>query len=202
MKRSLILIFTMLVFTSVLYAQDVVNADFVSPMNEEMVAVKKGSQWGFMNTEGNMVINFRDDLVASNATDGSYPIFYNGRCLIMQKKDGIPYYGYIDTSGKTVIDPQYLNATNFKDNRAIALHLNKTVLSTNALNKQVVNYGYHEVVINLNGDVVSYLAQESVHITLTPENLRKAPVITAKPISGNLFAVMNAQKKWSVVKVD
>ena len=202
MKRSLFLIFTLLVFTSALYSQSIENVDFVSPMNEEMVAVKKGNQWGFVNAEGKMVINFRDDLVVSQSNNGSYPVFYNGRCLITQKKDGIPYFGYIDTSGKTVIEPEYLNATNFKDGRAIALRLKKTERATNALNKKVVNYGYYEVVINLKGEVVSYLAEESVNITLTPENLRKAPVITAKALSSNLFAVMNAQKKWSVVKVD
>lgn len=202
MKRSVFLIFITLVFTSELYAQNSVNADFVSPMNDEMIAVKKGSQWGFVNAEGEMVINFRDDLVVSKTNDGSFPVFYDGRCLITQKKDGIPYFGYIDTSGKTVIEPQFLNATNFKDNRAIALNLKRTVLSTNALNKQVVNYGYHEVVINLNGDVLTYLAEDPINITLSAENLRTAPVINSKALSSTLFAVMNAQKKWSIVKVD
>ena len=202
MKRSLFLILTLLVFTSALYSQNIDNADFVSPMNEEMVAIKKGNQWGFVNAEGNMVINFRDDLVVSQMTDGSYPVFYNGRCLIIQKKDGISYYGYMDTTGKTVIEPQYLNALNFKDNRAIALLLTRTELGTNALNKTVVNHSYHEVVINANGDVVTYLAEKPVNINLTAENLRKAPVITAKALSDKLFAVMNAEKKWSLVKVD
>lgn len=202
MKRSLFLIFITLIFTAVLSAQNINNADFVSPMNEEMIAVKKGSQWGFVNAEGKMVVNFRDDLVVSKTIDGSFPIFYDGRCLITQKKEGIPYFGYIDTSGKTVIEPEYLNATNFKDKRAIALNVKRTVLSTNALNKEVVNYGYHEVVINLNGDVLTYLAEEPVNITLTVENLRKAPLINSKALSSTLFAVMNAQKKWSVVKVD
>ena len=160
-----------------------------STFAQDLALVQDGKLMGFINKSGDFVIKPQFDKAES----------FSGAYAAAMKDEK---WGYIDTSGKTVIDPQYLNATNFKDNRAIALHLRKTVLSTNALNKQVVNYGYHEVVINLNGDVVSYLVEESVHITLTPENLRKAPVITAKPISGNLFAVMNAQKKWSVVKVD
>lgn len=197
MKRSNFLILISVLFTTVLFSQNITNVDFISPMNEEMAAVKKGNQWGFINSEGNMAINFRDDLVVSKTADGSYPIFHNGRCLIAQKKDGINYYGYIDRTGKTVIEPQYLNATNFNDNVAIVLVLRRNELSKNiALNKAVVNYDYFEVAINLNGEVITYLTQEPVHITLSAEKLRKPPVIYSKVISNTLFAVMNAQKKW------
>ncbi|RXJ49447.1 WG repeat-containing protein [Gelidibacter gilvus] len=203
MKRSHFLSFLMLVFTSVLYSQSMVDADFVSPMNDEMVAVKKGSQWGFVNSEGNFVINFRDDLVITKTADGSFPIFHNGRSLITQRKDGINYYGYIDRSGKTVIEPQYLNATNFKDDAAIVLVLRRNELSQNiALNKPVVNYDYFEVAINPNGEVITYLTQEPVHITLSAESLRKPPAIYSKALSNTMFAVMNAQKKWSILKVE
>ncbi|MCL8006891.1 WG repeat-containing protein [Gelidibacter japonicus] len=203
MKRSYFLIFITVFFTTVLYSQNIDNADFVSPMNDGMVAVKKGNQWGFINSEGNVAINFRNDLVVSTTADGSFPIFQNGRCLITQKKDGIDYYGYIDHTGKTVIEPQYLNATNFKDNVAIVLVLRRNELSQNiALNKPVVNYDYFEVAINLEGEVITYLTQEPVHITLSAEKLRKPPVIYSKALSNTLFAVMNPQKKWSILKVE
>lgn len=203
MKRSNFLILITVFFTTVLYSQNIDNVDFVSSMNDEMAAVQKGDQWGFINSEGNMAINFRDDLVVSQTSDGSYPVFHNGRCLITQKKDGINYYGYIDRTGKTVIEPQYLNATNFMDNVAIVLVLRRNELSKNiALNKAVVNYDYFEVAINSDGEVITYLTQEPVHITLSAEKLRKPPVIYSKVISNTLFAVMNAQKKWSVLKVE
>ena len=202
MKRSIFLIFITLVFTSVLNAQNVENADFISPVHEDMIAVKKGSQWGFMDAEGKMVIDFREDLVVSKTEDGNFPIFHNGRCLMTQKKEGIPYFGYIDTSGKTIIEPLYLNATNFKDERAVVLLLQRTVLAQNALNKQVVNYGYFEVVINLSGDMVKNLFEDPVTITLTADNLKRAPSVNSKVLSKTLVAVMNAQKKWTVVKLD
>lgn len=203
MKRSHFLSFLMIVFTSVLYSQSMVDADYVSPMNDGMVAVKKGSQWGFVNSEGNFVINFRDDLVITKTADGSFPIFHNGRSLITHRKDGINYYGYIDRSGKTVIEPQYLNATNFNDDAAIVLVLRRNELSQNiALNKPVVNYDYFEVAVNPNGDVITYLTQEPVHITLSAESLRKPLAIYSKALSNTLFAVMNAQKKWSILKVE
>ncbi|HUH29033.1 WG repeat-containing protein [Gelidibacter sp.] len=203
MKRTHFLISLMIVFTTVLYSQSMVDADFVSPMNDEMVAVKKGSQWGFVNPEGHLVVNFRDDLVITKTADGSFPIFHNGRSLITQRKNGINYYGYIDRSGKTVIEPQYLNATNFKDDVAIVLVLRRNELSQNiALNKPVVNYDYFEVAINPNGEVITYLTQEPVHITLSAENLRRPPSIYSKALSNTLFAVMNAEKKWSILKVE
>lgn len=203
MKRSQFLIFIAVFFTTVFYAQNSVDADYVSPMNDGMVAVKKGSQWGFVNSEGNLVINFRDDLVISKTPEGNFPVFENDRCLITQKKDGITYYGYIDRTGKTVIEPQYLNATNFKDKVAIVLVLRRNELSKNvALNKPVVNYDYFEVAINPDAEVITYLTQEPVHITLSAESLRKAPDINSKTLSNTLFAVMSAQKKWSILKVE
>lgn len=203
MKRSHILIFITVFFTSILYSQIIDDADFVSPMNDGMVAVKKGSQWGFVNSEGHMAINFRGDLVISKTADGNFPVFHNDRCLITQKKDGITYYGYIDRTGKTVIEPQYLNATDFQDNVAIVLVLRRNETARNvALNKPVVYYDYFEVAINPNAEVITYLTQEPVNITLSPENLRRPPVINSRILSGNLFAVMNAQKKWSILKVE
>lgn len=203
MKRSLFLMFILMVFTSVVYSQDVDNIDFISPMNEGMAAVKKGNQWGFINAEGDLAIDYRDDLVVSNMADNNFPVFQNGRCLITQKKDGISYFGYIDTSGKTVIEPQYLNATPFKDHRAIVLLLRRTELSHNtALNKPVVNYDYFEVVINEDGKILSNLTEDPIVIALSQTNLRRPPVINSKIISESVFATVNAQKKWSIVKVD
>ena len=180
-------------------AKSITDADFISPISENMVAVKKGSQWAFINSEGKKVIDYRDDLVVSKTENGNYPIFKNGRCLITQNKDGIIYFGYIDTLGKTVIQPQYLNALNFQNNHAIVLLLKRTELSNNtALDKAVVPYDHFEVVINSNGNVLTYLTEEPTHITLSPIALKKTPSIYSKFISDGLFTVMNSKKKWSV----
>ena len=199
MKRTIFFIFIMFTVVNLSTAQSVTDADFISPMNENMSAVKKGSQWAFINSEGKKVIDYRDDLVVSKTENGNYPIFENGRCLITQNKDGIMYFGYIDTLGKKVIEPQYLNAINFQNNHAIVLLLKRTVLSKNtALDKPVVSYDYFEVVIDPNGKVLTYLTEEPTHITLSPSTLKKTPSIYSKVISDGLFAVMNSQKKWSV----
>ena len=60
-------------------------------------------------------MSFRDDFVTTKSDDDNYPVFKNGIC-------------YIDNSGETVIEPRFLNATNFINKTAIALELKKRKL--------------------------------------------------------------------------
>lgn len=203
MKRIVYSLFILVSLTSVSFAQNLTNIDFVSFEHEGMIAIKKGDQWGFINSEGDQTINFRNDLVTTPTDHGSYPIFANGRCLIFKKKEGISYFGYIDTTGKTVIEPTYLNAKNFQNGIAIVLFLNRTELTKNAaLNKPIVSYDYFEVVIDLRGNIVTYLNTEPTHITLSSQYLRKPALINSKFISNTLIAVMDNQKKWSIVSIN
>ena len=45
--------------------------DQVSSFNEGLVAIKKGDQWAFMDKQGTIVIDFRDDLVATSQKEGT-----------------------------------------------------------------------------------------------------------------------------------
>jgi hypothetical protein len=198
MKRLLIVIFLIPILG---FSQSIENVDYISAFNNGVAAVKKGGKWGFMDKEGTLVINYRDDLVSTETDNTNYPIFRNERCLVTLKKDGIPYYGYIDKSGEIVVEPQFLNATNFIENAAIVLKLVKENLGTNELMKNVVSYHYFEVIIDKDGEVNQYLSQDPIHITLTKEKMRNKPVITSKLISDNLIAIRNNNKKWTVKKV-
>lgn len=122
MKKAIILFF-LIPFLG--FSQITDKLDYVSPFNEGYSAVKKGNQWAFINQKGNIVIDFRDDLVLTETNKEKYPIFVNERCLISEKKDGISYFGFIDTSGKTVVEPLYLNAANFNEEFAIVIHVYK-----------------------------------------------------------------------------
>ena len=83
-------------------------------------------------------MDFRNDLVPTKTDNASYPIFSNDKCLIVEVKDGVNYYGYIDKSGKTIITPQFLNATNFKYEKAIALKIHKETIGYNDIFKKAV----------------------------------------------------------------
>jgi len=203
MKLANLLTFAFLFMTSLGFAQNIENVDFVSPMHENMIAIKKGNQWAFIDSEGRIIINYRTDLVASNTENGNYPLFKSGRCLITKKKNDISYFGYVDINGNTVIEPQFLNATNFQHDLAIVLLLKRTEISDNiALKKPVATYDYFPIVIDLSGKTVTYLVMEPTHVTLSSDYLRKPPSLDIKFISKTLVAVMNSQKKWSVIKVN
>ena len=200
--KKLISLFALLLIPIFGLTQTIENVDYVSPFHEDFAAIKKNNEWAFINKEGVIVIDFRHDLVATTKETGNYPIFNNDRCLIQQKKDGISYYGFIDTSGKTVIEPQFLNATTFTNNVAIALELVKVDLGkNNLLNKEIVEYKYFQVVIDSSGKILTYLT-EAVPVELSATNLKKAPVITSQFISDKLVAVMTKNKQWNLKKID
>lgn len=198
MKKLLIILLIIPVIT---YAQTTELLDFIAPFSDDVAAVKKGDSWGFINEKGAIVINFRDDLVLTEVDGYKYPVFKNNRCLISESKNGITYFGYIDKTGKTVIAPKFLNASNFNNNKAIVLDISKEKLGTNnLLGKNVVNYRYYEVIIDTNGNIEHYLNPQGAHIVLDKKFLRTTPPeITSKRISDNLYAVITENEKWKIV---
>ena len=203
MKRAVILFLAMLILPITSIAQDIDALDFISPFYDGVAAVKKDNQWAFINNNGDIMVDFRDDLVLTDTDEGRFPIFYNGRCLILHKKEGISYYGYIDITGNTIIEPRFLNATNFSDSKALALEVIKEDAGENvALDKNIVYYKYVEVVINTDGEVENYINPKGVYVALDKDFLRKPPKITSKRISENLIAKKDENGKWTVIKLN
>lgn len=200
-----IAILLVLIFLSPFFGitQSIKEVDFISPFNNGLAAIKKGNEWAFINTKGEQVIDFRSDLVLTKTTNFKYPLFNSDRCLIVEKREGISYFGYIDTFGKTIIEPQFLNATDFNDSMAIALELVKQDLGNNdLLDIPVVSYDYFEVVIDTNGIVKHYLILEPVHIALSKKHLRQPPKITAKVLSSSVYAIYGKDNKWEIKKFE
>ena len=203
MKKIIILFITVILIPFYGVSQSIENLDYVSPFNEGIAAIKKNNQWAFINQKGDIVVNYRDDLVVTKIGEDSYPIFYDGRCLIENKKDGISYFGYIDIKGETVIDAQFLNATNFNNEKAIALELVKENVGKNeALGKKVVYYKYYEVIIDANGKTLNYLTRDGMNVVLDKKFLRNPPKIQSTLISGALFSIKDENGKWSVKKLN
>ena len=201
--KKVIIVLALLVLSPVTsFAQTIENLDYISSFNDGYAAIKKDNQWAFINKEGDIVINYRTDLVTTKSSDGNYPIFKNGRCLIVNEKDGISYFGYIDMSGKAVIPPQFLNALNFNDNVAKVLELKKEIAGKNvALDKNVVYFKYFEVTIDTNGAVKNYLTRKGHNISLDKSFLREPPQFASKQISKNLVAIQDEKGKWIIKKI-
>ncbi len=203
MKRTCILVITVLFIALFGYSQSIENLEYVSPFHDGVSAIKKDGQWAFINKKGGITVPFRNDLFLTKMDDGNYPVFNNDRCLIVIKKEGITYFGYIDKLGKRVIDPQFLNATNFHNNVAIALKLVKKDIGRNEiLGKNVVYYRSHEVTINKNGNIENYLDPKGVNVVLDKKFLKKPPQIKSKIISENLIATLSSNKKWTVKRIN
>lgn len=201
-KREFLLGLFILMF-SLGFAQVLDDIDYISPFNEGLAAIKKNNQWGFINKNGNIVVDFRNDLVTTKTDDGDYPIFKNNRCLIVNKKESIAYFGYINASGKTVILPQFLNASNFNKNTAIVLKLQKKSVGKNTLlGKNVVYHRYYDVLIDLEGNIKEYLTQDGKNVVLDKKQLRKPPKIMSKMISDNLFISKNQNGKLTIKKIE
>lgn len=201
--KKIFFLFSIVIFPIYLQAQTFTNIDYISPFNDGLAAVKKGDQWGFINTEGTLVIDFRKDLVSTNIDRANYPVFIKDRCLISEEKEGISYFGYIDSSGKTVVEPIFLNATNFNMDYAIVLALVKDEVGRNdLLGIDIFKYKYFEVLINNKGEITKYLLPDNaVVITLDKGKLVKPPEITSKLLSNKVFSTQLKNKKLEVRKI-
>ena len=193
---------TLLIIPILGIGQTIENIDFVSPFHDGLSAVKKGNNWAFIDQNGSIIIDFRQDLVKTKTDKGYYPLFSNGKCIIAHKKDDILYYGFIDKKGNISIEPQFLNVLNFQGNKTLALIVHKETIGFNDIfKKDVVNYHYFEVVIDENGNSLDHLTQLALHISPKYSKSKEPPVITSKIISDNLIAVKGDDNKWNLRKI-
>lgn len=199
--KNLIIIFICFQLHFVSFAQIFNDVDEVTPFQEDLTAVKKGNEWGFIDKKGTLVIDFRSDLVLTNSNPNkeitsSYPVFKNGRCLIKKLIDNTYFFGFIDKKGNEIIEPIYLNATNFKNGYAIVILPSKDVIGYNeVLKKDIVSSKIEEFIINPSGEVVKYLENPRKNITS-----KTPPVFYSKFIAPNLIAVKKKDQKWDIYK--
>jgi hypothetical protein len=181
-------------------AQLMKNLDQVGIFNEGLAAIKKGDQWAFMDKKGEVVIDFRDDLVATTDENGILiaPEFHDGRALISSLEDGILFYGYIDTTGEEVILIQYVNATPFNNGFAIVMQYTKEVVGKNkVLGKDVVCYEVEEFVIDLNDKAMTPMLHTR---NCVPDKMKsgKKPELTTQFLGERMVGVKMGDQKWEI----
>ena len=200
MKRSILIVLFLASLPFCTNAQIISKIDKVAPFQEGLAAVKKGNSWGFIDNNGALVINYRKDITVPS--DGN-PAFSNRLCLIQEVRDGITYYGYINTKGEKVIPAEYLVATPFENGYARVIKPYKSDTGgTNILGKNIVNYSYNELVIDPENKTVQHL--------LGPNNLvfeklhsdpNLLPEISSIIIGDNLVAVREKDDTYTVYKL-
>ena len=201
--KKLIILLVCLFFTTENFAQMISNIDQISPFHDNLAAVKKDGKWGFINNDGVLVIDYRDDLVLSNLPDANflYPVFKDGRCLIKKLVDNKYFFGYINRLGETVVNHQFLNATNFFNGYAIIVQFtNDTIGYNKVLKKAVIANKIEEYIINTNGDKEAYLYNIRTYIP-SELTIQLPPSIRSKFIAPNLVAVKKDDHTWSIYKL-
>ncbi len=202
----LIVLFVPFIATS----QALQEIDEIAPFSEGLAAVRKGDSWGFINTEGDLVIDFRDDLVWNGETVGTesgvqsveYPRFKKGRCMIkeMLEEEQIEVYGFIDTKGDVVITPEYLNLTEFDDEYALGILLTKTFRGKNRFQLNIYEYKFSEVFLNTEGEIMLLVTQRDN--ILMDKRRYEIPELRAKYLSRNLMAVKTDKNSWDLRKTN
>ena len=183
--------------------------DEVAPFSEGLAAVRVGDQWGFINEDAKLVIDFRDDLVWSQDADTTilgvlgirYPEFKNGRCMVKAlKEDNIPYYGFIDQSAEIVIPTDYLNITQFDYENAIGIYVRETFQGKNEIKLNIIDYIFTEVVLNTSGEII-WPISEREHI-LTAKRRYETPEFRAKLLAKDLLIFKTKDNKWETKKLN
>lgn len=183
--------------------------DEVAPFHEELAAVRKGNEWGFIDKEGNLVIDFRADLVWNKDADTlhrgivgiRYPRFKEGRCLVKTlKEEEIPYYGFMDKTGKIIIEPEYLNITEFENGNAIGIYCKRTYKGKNNFQLNIYDYTFTEVIVNMAGEII-WPIEERDNILMSKRRYQ-LPELWAKLITPDLLLVKKSNNKLEILKVD
>jgi len=198
--KKIVLLLICFGINSVVFSQILKDVDAIYPFHEDLASAKKDGQWAFINREGEKIIDFRKDLVSTQSTDGtsSYPTFVEGKCLIKKMIDGVYYYGYIDKKGTTVIEPQYLNATNFVDGYALIIKHGESTIGTNVvLGKKMISSKLEEYVIDATGKIIKFLDNSRAY---TEAHMKTSPNFKSKFIAPNLVAVKTNKRKWDIHK--
>ena len=208
--KSFLFVLILLMSPSLLFAQELDAIDEIAPFSEGLAAVRTGEKWGFINTEGTLVIDFREDLVwnedadltANDVTSIAYPKFKNGRCMIQDilEEEGIAVYGFINTKGETVITPEYLNVTEFNENFAMGILLTKTFRGQNRFQLNIYDYKFSEVILDTEGDIMLLITQRQN--ILMDKRRYELPKLTGKYLSKTLMAVRTDKNTWELRKIN
>ncbi|MGI9530630.1 WG repeat-containing protein [Lutimonas sp.] len=199
MKTAITFAFAFMMCIS-MNAQLLQDLDHIENFNEGLAAIQKGDQWAFIDQQGQMIVDFRKDIALKKGEKGAVtlPKFSNERTIITAVKEGIHFYGYIDKTGKTVIECQYVNATVFANGFALVMQYSKEVVGkNNLLGKDVVSYQIEEYVIDSNGKALTAGLNPRNYV---PSKMKsgEAPDFTTHFIGERMIAVQGPDQKWDI----
>ncbi|MFD1292574.1 WG repeat-containing protein [Lutibacter holmesii] len=180
------------------FCQLATDFDEILPFNDDLAAVKKDHQWGFISKKGDLVIDFRNDFVLTKGEKGFSPEFNDKRCLIKRLKNGVYFYGFINEQGNEIIPATYLNASNFENGYAlVVVHLQDSIGYNKVLKKALRNSKIEEYIIDTSGEIIKYL-ENPINYTLPKNSHENPPKLRSKFIAPHRVAVLKKDMKWDI----
>ncbi len=208
--RSSFFIVALFISSVFVFSQELKSVEEIAPFHEGLAAVRIGDQWGFINTDGELVVDFRSDLVwnkevsaeANDITGIAYPRFKDDRCMIREtlEEEGIDVYGFINSKGETVIKPEYLNVTEFDQGFALGILLTKTFRGQNRFQLNIYDFKFSEVILDTSGDIMLLITQRQN--ILMDKRRYELPELNAKYLSKTLMAVKTDKNTWELRKIN
>jgi len=183
------------------------NLDYVSPFHEGFAAVQKENKWAFVDSTGNIAIDFRDDFYWNKDAQASYndiraiayPQFSSGRCVVQKMMDDIPMFGFIDTSGKLVIEHKFLNVAPFENGLTTGIIFEKVFRGKNEFNLDIYEFKFHEVLMDADGNIIEFLNRRH-NIQMTKRRY-EMPEIQSKILNKHLIT-FKKDNYWEIKKLD
>ncbi len=86
-----LLVTTILIIPLLTFSQVIQDLEFIGPANEGHIPVLKDNKWGFINSQGELTVDFRNVLVHNEKTSSKsdlgvasqqFPGMYDGRIII------------------------------------------------------------------------------------------------------------------------
>ena len=170
MKYFFITIFSLTVFNFQIFSQKQVTASQVGDFNDGLAPILINNKWGFIDTQGNLVIE--PNFIAHVSNFGALPYFNEGLTPIVNPETN--RVGYIDKKGNVVINPQFYSARNFYEDVAF------------------VGTQDDHVIIDKNGKV---LAEKFVAINGYYSNFKNGRAIARKEFS---YGYINKEGKFVI----
>lgn len=209
--KKLVLIFILWIIPASSFSQLIKGLELVGPVTEGYIPVMKDNLWGFINPQGELVIGFRDDLIYNEhpvktsdvgVNSLKFPVLLENRAIIQQVNSGISSYGFIDSTGMIIIEPQFLNVSNFHKGYALALQVEEKFLEENDILEVQFQYNYNIVLIDINGEVVRCLS--GPYLIQYPDEIKNGgPTIDVVWMEEvGLVAVKSPHDKWIIYDIN
>jgi len=208
--KKIFFLFALIILPFLIFAQELTGIDEIAPFSEGLAAIRKGNEWGFINKEGQLAIEFRDDLVWNNLANTSvndvssvrFPQFKNGRCMIkkIMEEEEIMTYGFINTEGNVIIEPEYLNLTEFNEGYAVGILVTKDFRGKNNFQLNIYDYRFSEVLLDTAGDIMLLInKRDGISMSVRRYEL---PELRAKFLSVSTLAVKSPTNTWEIRKLE